>query len=375
MKKIYRYHNHKNYQGFTLIELMVSLTLGLLISAAVIQVYMINTKTAALQSGAADLVEESTFNVPTIEKRARLASLGLSNKINDSQPGAGIVLTSASNAIKDKNGKVQLDNLRNSQDTENNGIPKNITINNNPVKVGLLTHTGDQTSSKDANEWSGISNFNLQSGQLTIQYRAPQNMYDCEGRLALGPRRVKKGGVSEAIDGQVIIERFYLRAADPQSPNNLSLYCDAGRYLPEVMDSYEEQSSVVTNAPASVKFIENNAIKDFGGAGQELISNVDYFDILLITKKDKDLQTPKVDDRTIRYYTVNDYMRIDLDKKPIIVGLRYGLILRSNNAVLEDEGATNFNVLGKQLTLKSDLNKKYKRTVVESDITLRNIGY
>lgn len=67
-------------------------------------------------------------------------------------------------------------------------------------------------------------------------------MYDCEGKLALGPRRVKVGGVLEAIDGQIVIERFYLRAPNSKKPTELSLYCDAGKYITEIMDDYAEQS-------------------------------------------------------------------------------------------------------------------------------------
>jgi len=39
-------------QGFTLIELMISLVLGLLVSAAVMQVYLINTRTLTIQTSA-----------------------------------------------------------------------------------------------------------------------------------------------------------------------------------------------------------------------------------------------------------------------------------------------------------------------------------
>ena len=41
--------SYRSTSGFTLIELMISLVLGLLISAAVIQVYLTNTKTASTQ--------------------------------------------------------------------------------------------------------------------------------------------------------------------------------------------------------------------------------------------------------------------------------------------------------------------------------------
>lgn len=375
MKMSYRHDYNKSQQAFTLIELMVSLILGLLVSAAVMQVYIINIKTAGIQASASELVEDATFNVPVIEKKVRLASLGLANKVKDDQPGAGIVLTSANNAIEDGDGYKQLDNLKNREDVDpDTNLPKDITIGGDSVAVSLLTHTGNQTSSGTNNEWTGASNFDSKSGQLTIQYRAPQNMYDCEGKLVLGPRRVEVGGVLEAIDGQVIIERFYLRAPDAAKPTELSLYCDAGKYITEIMDDYADQSLPDKELPTSVEFTANNIIKDFGDAGAEIITNVDYFDILLTTMKDKALPTTADGDNTLRYYTVEDYLALDLDIKPAIVGIKYGLILRSENAVLTSASPTEFTVLGKKLNLKT-ASDNYIRTVVESDITLRNASY
>ncbi len=376
MKLLYRHGYNKSQYGFTLIELMVSMVLGLLVSAAVIQVYIINTRTAGMQNSASELVEGATFNVPVIERKVRLASLGLANKVKDDQPGAGIILTSANNASKDKAGNKQLDNMRNPENIDASlGLPKSITLGDKPLEIALLTHTGEQATGGTGNDWTGASNFDLKSGQLTIQYRAPQNMYDCEGKLVLGPRRVKVGGVLTIIDGQIIIERFYLKAPNSTKPTDLSLYCDAGKYITEVMDDYTEQSAPEKKLPSSVEFTTNNKIKDFGDAGTEIITNIDYFDILLTTMKDKALSTTVNGDNTIQYYTVNDYLGLNKEIKPVIVGIKYGFILRSDNAILTNDSPSTFNVLGKQLTLKEGLSKSYIRTVVESDITLRNAGY
>lgn len=364
--RILTLQDYRKYQiGFTLIELMVSLFLGLLISAAAVQVYMINAKTAGVQASASELVEDATFNIPTIERKIRLANLGLADKVAADQPGSGIVLTSADNAIEDEDGNETLDNFRNPKDLGGDPkVPKNITLGGSPVEVALLTRTGDQTVGTKENEWTGLSNVSSKSGQLTIQYRAPQDMYDCEGKLALGSRQVTMGGVKEVIDGQIIIERFYLKAPNPSKPTELSLYCDAGKYITEIMDDYIEQSKPAENLPQSINFTSNNEIKDFGDAGQEVMANVDYFDILLSTRKGDELQ----------YYTVQDYLDLDLKDQPSIIGIKYGLILRSDNAVLNEEGPSEFTVLGKVSTLNNGLSKKYLRTVVESYVTLRNIS-
>ena len=364
----------KPQMGFTLIELMISLFLGLLVSAAAVQVYMINVKTAGIQTSASELVEDAAFNLPVIERKVRLANLGLADKVAADQPGSGIVLTSANNALEDADGNKELDNFRNPKDLAGDPkLPKNITLSGAAVAVSLLTRTGDQTVGSQTNEWTGASNVSSKSGQLTIQYRAPNDMYDCEGKLALGPREVTIGGVKEIIDGQIIIERFYLRAPNTSKPTVLSLYCDAGRYITEIMDDYAEQSKPEKDLPEYVDFTANNEIKDFGDSGQELMTNVDYFDLLLKTIAN-DTKAKKPEDDVLQYYTVKDYLALDYDKQPPIIGIKYGFILRSNNAVLTEEGPSDFNVLGKKVTLNDEISKKYVRTVVESYVTLRNIN-
>ena len=364
----------KPQMGFTLIELMISLFLGLLVSAAAVQVYMINVKTAGIQTSASELVEDAAFNLPVIERKVRLANLGLADKVAADQPGSGIVLTSANNALEDADGNKELDNFRNPKDLAGDPkLPKNITLSGAAVAVSLLTRTGDQTVGSQTNEWTGASNVSSKSGQLTIQYRAPNDMYDCEGKLALGPREVTIGGVKEIIDGQIIIERFYLRAPNTSKPTVLSLYCDAGKYITEIMDDYAEQSKPEKDLPEYVEFTTNNEIKDFGDSGQELMTNVDYFDLLLKTIAN-DTKAKKPEDDVLQYYTVKDYLALDYDKQPPIIGIKYGFILRSNNAVLTEEGPSDFNVLGKKVTLNDEISKKYVRTVVESYVTLRNIN-
>ena len=45
-------HYGNRASGFTLIELMIALVLGLLVSAAVIQVYIVNARTSMVQQSA-----------------------------------------------------------------------------------------------------------------------------------------------------------------------------------------------------------------------------------------------------------------------------------------------------------------------------------
>lgn len=336
LNKLFYRKAGKNQQGFTLVELMISLVLGLLISAAVVQVYIANVKAVTLQDAGSTIIDSNVFGIPILEEHIRLANLGLADTINDTNQGAGVVLT-------------QTGNLKDIKLSGNTDVP-----------LTLLTNTGDVTPVGTDNEWTGMTATDTVSGQLTIQFRAPQNMFDCEGNLALGPREVNINKVKKIIDGQIIIERYYLNAQDTTKPNQLSLYCDAGKYITEDMDDYTEQGKA--NKPATV-LAAKNRIKNFGDKGEVVIQNMDYFDILLGTKEGNDIQ----------YYTTAEYA--GLTDKPDIISVKTGGIIRSDNVVQTSELTDSFLVLGNTVSLKSDATdaeKKYLRFVFQNEIALRN---
>ena len=326
----------KRQSGFTLVELMISLVLGLLISAAVMQIYLANVRSATLQEAGSSIIDSNVFGIPVIEEHIRLANLGLAGTVNDTSEGSGIVLTQTGNL-------------------------KGIKLNGNAdVPLALLTNTGDVTAVGTGNQWSAKTATNTPSGQLTIQFRAPQNMYDCEGNLALGPREVNINKVKKIIDGQIVIERYYLHAQDASKPNQLSLYCDAGKYITEDMDKYSEQGQA--GSPSTV-LSDKNIIKDFGDKGIAIVEQMDYFDVLLGTR----------DGGNIRYYTVKQYK--DSLSKPEIISVKIGGVIRSNNVVQTSELNNEFSVLGKNIKLKADatdVEKKYLRFAFQNEIALRN---
>lgn len=157
-------------QGFTLIELMISLVLGLIISAAVMQVYIMSIRTNTIQASSSNLQNTSVFGFQSLEHNIRLANLG-----ND--------ITS----IK--------------SDTGFGGIV--LTRNNLPIEGDFLTRSGD-----------GVTNTNVGSDQLTISYRniSGRVMSDCEG--------------NDVPDGVLVVERYFMSGTAP----NLHLHCDSGHF-------------------------------------------------------------------------------------------------------------------------------------------------
>ena len=170
--------NYRSTSGFTLIELMISLVLGLLISAAVIQVYLTNTKTASTQKSGSELQEASVFGLQQLESHLRLANLGNSvTSITDTTAGGGIVIS-----------------------------PKNIGLESTDTSKNLyFTRNGGD---------SNITGIN--SDQLMIQFKNTTGVKipDCE---------------SADIDPKAtVIERYFIRSSSTTG-QGLLLACDAGR--------------------------------------------------------------------------------------------------------------------------------------------------
>lgn len=215
-------HYGTESSGFTLIELMIALVLGLLISAAVIQVYVISARTSMVQQSASEVQDTTIFALQAIDEHIRLANLGnpVSN-IKDTTPHGGIVLST--------------NNLGNSNTTEAKYF----------------------TASADSDGWTGSSNINgVESDQLTIQYKniTTESLYDCEG--------------TEIVSGSSdwVVERYFIRKATGGAATDLVLACAAGRV--------DEEGAVVT------------AVTAFTGTGEVIIPAVDQFKVLLGTMTD-----------------------------------------------------------------------------------------
>ena len=292
-----------NSSGFTLIELMISLVLGLLISAAVVQVYMISTRTATVQQSASEVQDSAIFSLQAIEDHIRLVNLGnpISN-INDSTNHGGIVLK--------------------------------------PLNLGTSNATDAKylTVSADSAGWTGLSNTNVESDQLTIQYKniTSSSLYDCEGK--------------EITSGSPdwVVERYFVRKDTGGKDTDLVLACDAGRF--------DESGNIIAGS-------------SFGDNGEVIISAVDQFNVLLGTLADVS---------QLSYLPASTYL--ELTDKPAITTVKLGMIVRSDTPLIEDPESSlpaadkgKFTILGAEQKLKADsVNKVRYRRSYESTIVLRS---
>ena len=322
-------YNHKskhmnNHQaGFTLIELMISLVLGLIVSAAVIQVYLINVKTSSIQASGSELQDASVFGLQQLEKNIRLTNLGNpTTSIDGTTPNGGIVLTGV-----------------------NIGVPNPSEPNPYP-NTGYLTRRAGENG-VGQNGWTGISNTNTNSDQLTIQYinitGAP--ITDCEG--------------ANAAVNDIVIERYFVRLATSNTSTgaikDLVLACDAGRV--------NKAGGIDSSMPVTDS-------RRFGQAGQEFIVNVDQFKVLLGAQ-----YTTGTNAGQIIYLPSSAYSAIP-DGKPAITSVKIGLIVHGSTPIIGSAEQSEFALLGQlpaNNKLKTDTSSKKKvRNTYETTTLLRN---
>ncbi|MDY6509780.1 PilW family protein [Acinetobacter faecalis] len=307
----------KIQKGFTLVELLVALTLGLMITATALLLFLTGQKSYSMQQGTADLQDNANFGLNFITQGVRLANLNNRKAfVNDELVSGGLVL---------------------SQNNFNSSVAE--------VPAQLLS-ASDGDNAGVNNQWRGLSNVALTtsadvllaSDQLVIQYVAQTSGRDCEG--------------NDYTSGQIVIERYFLRTdanAETREGNALALVCDAGQY------------NSTNNNLTSVEV-------GFGGAGQILMKRVDYFRVLLGVEN------------TIgnkRYIGISEYSALPATPpKPRIVSVSLGILARSTQAVGEDTVINpdqTFNVLDRTVRVHADGNPTgYVRQVITQEIALRN---
>lgn len=163
----------QSQQGQTLIELMVSMALGLVISAAAIQLFLANQITVNFQRGMNDVQANGRFAVDMLTHSSRLAGLNSSATYTDL---SGKAVTGVVFATTDVPG---------------------------------LANTSTNISRNDVVA-AGISN----SDQLVVQYLGLASMVDCEG--------------NNVVANRYVIERYFVRT--DAVTNTPALACDAGAW-------------------------------------------------------------------------------------------------------------------------------------------------
>lgn len=313
-------------QGFTLIELMISLVLGLLIIAAASQVYVISLRTATVQQAGSSILDANVFGLQQIENNIRMAGLGLSDVAKAGAADSGIL------AGGDKAAAIST-----------------LRANGTNLDPKLISRDG-----------SGSTNTTSRSDQLTIQYRAPANMRDCEGRLVLGPRTGildLPGNPVVSIDGQIIVERYFVK----DSNGTLELRCDAGLYVSNHI--IQDNGQGTANATILTGANDRHNIHGLGDDGALIASDIDDFQVRF------GIASGGAGNSGIRYVTPTEYQTLPSDTAIITVQL--GLLTKGSVPSSDAPESPTYTILGNDVSMKSDQGQ-FIRRVYETNIMLRN---
>ncbi|MFW1742266.1 PilW family protein [Acinetobacter johnsonii] len=226
----------KSQEGFTLVELMIALALGLIVVAAATLLFLTGLRSSSMQQGVSDLQDNANFGLNYITQDIRLANLNnIAARVDDKLLLGGIVLSE--------------DNFPDSLIP----VPDPDNPNSSTFDISQLSSAG-----------TGVSNVNQASDQLVIQYQPmAAGGFDCEGRIIADVDRI-------------IVQRYFLREDDNSSTgerNPLALACDAGHYI-----------------------LGDEEINNFGDAGEIIMKRVDHFRVLLNVSSATGLRYMAIDD-------------------------------------------------------------------------------
>lgn len=348
----YRTVNSKSFEGFgaskgfTLIELMVALVLGLLISAAALQIFYTSSVNSRRQEASSQIQDNAVFGFSQIQQHLRRANYGAKSTsaydeffMNHLTPQGGVVLTAPSGVA----GKWLEGNL------------SGLVLNNAAVPSNLLS---SNASSNSISNLAGIAN----SDQLTIQYRSDGNgAFDCEG--------------STIPEGFYVIERYFVRMDTTVTPNTPGLACASAIYDYDETDAGSVSGIDIKDytVPGETAVTDNN----LAGSGTIIIPNVDYFRAKLGISSKRDFATDP-ENLLIAYIPIPTAANLTTTPNTTrIVSLQIGILARSNNptATPQTNSELAFTVLDRaNVALNSTAvnGPTYLRNVYETTVLLRN---
>lgn len=195
----------RRLRGFSLLELMVAMALGLLISTAAIQLFLANQIALNFQRGMNDVQANGRFAIDQMVHDVRVAGLS----------PASSATTAAVNVVGLPFATTDIANLA----AASTAINRNATATTTALP-GLLQH----------------------SDQLVVQYLAMNDTVDCEGNTVAA--------------GRVLVARYFIRV-DNGSP---SLACDGGNHDGTTLDAvlgraYGDAGAILLNGVDSFQVL------------------------------------------------------------------------------------------------------------------------
>lgn len=321
----------RHLHGFGLIEMLVVLLLSAMIVLMVARLNVISLQSILRQERIADEMDHQVFGVQGLMANLRLAGLGVDDTVLADVMPQGILINPS-----------QLSRQK---------TPDNIS--------SLLTRV----------ERSRNARTMRASEQLTIIYRASLDMWDCEGQIVLGPRRVRlKNGEMAQVGGQVVIERYFVGR---HQDGGVGLRCDAGRFVPEEIerdgtrDKKSRQSSpsflrAIIDRSAEVQ--SANQLVGFGDQGEEIVSGVEGLWVQFGVQKADGVEL----------MSINEYVSMPMDNPAPIVSLNVAFLAHLP-ASSDEQVRPPLELFGKELQM-AEVERQHGKSVHTFYVRLRNVA-
>lgn len=315
--------------GLTMVELMIAIVLGLLVTAAALAIFIGGQKSLNMQNGLSSLQQNVIFGLSQVTYGIRHANLDttLDLLVSPSIRGSGIVFSG-------------------------NNFP---TIGETTdVTAGSFIAAGNFSAE---NTTSTIANVN--SDELVIQFNSKAvrangatvytpTIQDCEGNLV---------PLNKDNANYVTVQRYYVALMPNVQQNNsrdrYALWCDA---------SYYDKDATTNDAWAQGVGVGENP--------QIILTDVDAFKVRLGVKNQNSGQ--------LRYMGINAYNTLAAtSRENTVVSVEIGILARSSDTVGQDSGISaskTFNIAGNTIGLQNtnDNAPKYLREAFNQVIALRN---
>ncbi len=335
---------NKSQQGFTLIELMIAIVLGLLIVAAGSAIFLSGQRSMGLQIGMAEVQENANFGLATLTHDLRHTNLNTASDefVNNKIVGSGIIL-----AKENLPSKIQtMTDLESKYLTSQEKNAGATTIDSDQLVIQFKPQY--TVTSVDRTEGTGTAEKKM------TKVTSSSGLFNCEG-----------AEIKFSVDGETsakptalvptIVQRYYLAEAPTAqqvqgAPKSYVLYCDAGYY---------DDSSTT--------------IEGLGSQAQQLMQNIEAFKIRFGVKDPAG---------KLRYTTINEYSDLmsasvtDPKNYYQIVSIDVGVLARStgpSGSVANQNKQTTFKLAGSDVVLKTDTNNsKFLRQPISQVVAIRN---
>ena len=333
----------KNQQGFTLLELMISLAIGLLVVSAATAIFLSAQRSLGFQLGMGDVQQNSNFGLAMLTHDLRHANLNTpsNQKINNKIVGSGLIFAQ-----------------QNYPSSLHAGLA-DIAYSTQNFADDATTGKSDQIVIQFIPQYQIAEAFDLDPEDETqkINERLVSNtdMFDCEGN-SIEFTTAKDDEDTQAVR-PTMVQRYFVQKlpTSQQGSDGLDrygLYCDSGYYS-----------------------AGDSTITGLGTNAQLLMQHIDAFKFLLGVKNPQNNQ--------LRYLTMDEYTdlmsSITEEKNYLqVISLQVSVVARSAANIGADASLNNkaITLPGSTTAIAFDgdasLNKKYLRQLVTQVVGLRN---